>query len=56
LFVFSKFTEYKSALGKKNENLWEGLGGIMVNGALGRSFEYSMNSLGQILKAPFEMF
>ena len=27
-------------LAKKNENLWESLGGIIVNGALGRSLEY----------------
>ena len=40
-------------LGKKNEHLWESLEGIMVNGALGRSLEYSMYSLGTILKAPF---
>ena len=32
------------------------LGGIMVNGALGRSLEYSMYSLGRILKAPFGIF
>jgi hypothetical protein len=43
-------------LGKKNENLWESLGGIMVNGALGRSLEYSMYSLGRILKAPLGIF
>ena len=30
-------------------------GGIMVNGALGRSLEYSMYSLGRILKAPFRI-
>ena len=28
----------------------------MVNGALGRSLEYSMYSLGRILKAPFRIF
>ena len=28
----------------------------MVNGALGRSLEYSMYSLGRILKAPFKIF
>ena len=31
----------------------ESLRGIMVNGALGRSLEYSMYSLKRILKAPF---
>ena len=48
--------QYKSALGKKNENLWESLGGIIVNGALERSLEYSMYSLVRILKAPFRIF
>ena len=28
----------------------------MVNGALGRSLEYSMYSLSKILKAPFRIF
>ena len=36
--------------------MWESLKGIMVNGALGRSLEYSMYSLGKILKAPFRIF
>jgi hypothetical protein len=43
-------------LGKKNKNLWESFGGIMMNGALGRSLEYSMYTLGRILKAPFQIF
>ena len=37
---------------RKNDNLWKSLGGIMVNGALGRFLEYSMESLVSILKAP----
>ena len=52
LFVCFHVSHYYTAmLGKKNENLWESLRGIMVNGALGRSLEYSMYSLGRILKA-----
>ena len=47
---------YTSASGKKNENLWESLRGIMVNGALWKSLKYSMYSLGRILKAPFRIF
>ena len=54
LFVFK--VQYESALGIKNKNLWESLGGIIVNGALGLSLEYSMYSLGRILKAPFGIF
>jgi hypothetical protein len=38
-------------LGKKNENLWESLRGIMVNGALGRSLGYSMYSLGRLFSS-----
>ena len=39
------------ALVRKNENLLESLGGIMVNGAPGSFLEYSMYSLGRRLKA-----
>ena len=39
------------SLVRKNENLLESLGGIMVNGAPGSFLEYSMYSLGRRLKA-----
>ena len=40
LFVcFHVSRYYTGALVKKNENLWESLGDIMVNGALGRSLK-----------------
>ena len=36
-------------LGKKNENMWESLVGIMVDGALRRSLEYPTYSLRDFL-------
>ena len=41
MYFSSSYFTYTSVLGKKNENMWESLGGNIVIGALGRSLAYS---------------